>query len=451
MKGMRTAATALLMLALAACAGESNFPVATGEGSIRAINAISTSPAFIWRIEERSIGTLDYKSWSNRQSYDDLEYTFNFEVLLAGDSAPTRVASQFLDVVRDTNYVLVLTGSIAAPDVIVWERPEPDLDIAGTAFEVQFGNLAAALGSFDAYFAAPGTPPVLGEQRATVAYGEVSGITTLEAGDFVLTLTAAGDPADVLFESATLAPVGGSALLFNTFDVDANDLAPVSVHVFNYVSGGADRVPDVNVQPVIRFLHVSQVAGPVDIYLDDPVTTAPVVEDHALGDITGFLPVPGDAVTLTYTAADNMGAILLEEERTPQPASRYQAFLYENADGEHDLLDYPLNLRSIETQVRLSLVNTATIGTDIDFYVVTEGSPLVEATVPFVTSYPPGVAPLLFVFQAGRFDLYVTAEGDLDTVLAGPVTIDVAFGDVLEVHLLETPDPLVVDVRLFTP
>jgi len=451
MRIMRTAAAALAMLALVACSGKTGLPEATGKGSIRALNAISTSPTFLWRIEERSLGTLDFKSWSSRQPYDDLEYTFNFEVLLAGDTSATRVASQFLDVVRDTNYTLILTGTIDAPDIIVWERPEPDLDPAAPAFEVQFGHLAPTMGSFDVYFAPPGTPPALGEQRATLAPGEISDIATLQAGDFVLTLTTAGDPSDVLFESATLSVAGGSALLFSTFDVDANILAPVSVQVFNYVSGAANGVPDVNFEPVIRFFHASQVAGPVDIYLDDPVTTAPLVADHVVGDITGFFPVPGDLVTLTYTAAGNMGAILLEEERAPQPGSRYHAFLYENADGENDLLDYSLNLRSIETQARFLLVNTVTLDTNLDVYLVTSGSGLAVGTLPIVSGYPGGETPLQFVFQEGSFDLYVTAEGDKDTVLAGPVALDLAFGDVFEVHLLETPDPLVIDVRVFTP
>ena len=44
------------------CTGESSRPVATGKGTIRAINAIKTSPTMSFWIEERRLDTIDYKS-----------------------------------------------------------------------------------------------------------------------------------------------------------------------------------------------------------------------------------------------------------------------------------------------------------------------------------------------------------------------------------------------------
>ena len=46
---------------LGACSNESNLPTATGKGSIRALNAIKTSPEIAFKIESRSIGAAEYR------------------------------------------------------------------------------------------------------------------------------------------------------------------------------------------------------------------------------------------------------------------------------------------------------------------------------------------------------------------------------------------------------
>ena len=46
------------MLLLTACSGESQFPEPTGKGTFRAINAISTSPEMVFRLEEAGTETI---------------------------------------------------------------------------------------------------------------------------------------------------------------------------------------------------------------------------------------------------------------------------------------------------------------------------------------------------------------------------------------------------------
>ena len=49
-------------IAIGGCAKESELPNPTGEGTVRAINAISTSPAINFLIEERFVAAATYKS-----------------------------------------------------------------------------------------------------------------------------------------------------------------------------------------------------------------------------------------------------------------------------------------------------------------------------------------------------------------------------------------------------
>jgi len=47
-------------LLVSACTGDSDRPVATGEGTIRAMNTIPTAPEFTFLIEERTVGGVAY-------------------------------------------------------------------------------------------------------------------------------------------------------------------------------------------------------------------------------------------------------------------------------------------------------------------------------------------------------------------------------------------------------
>lgn len=443
MKHFLIASTCIAAAALGACTGESSLPVATGEGSVRAINAIKTSPAINFLIEERTIASVEYKGATSTASYDDLDYTFNFEVRLAGDTTSTRVASQYLDVVRDTDYTFVVTGDIAAPTITLWETPLPEVDSTTTTFQARFANLDDTLGNVDVYFAAPGTAPVLGEQVGTLAYGDILPAVSLEGGDYALTLTAEGDPGTVVFESDTITLTPATVLLFSTFTPDANELGSVAVRGFNFTSGISVRLPDVNLETTARFFHANYESGLADIYIDDPLTV-PFVEDHAFGDITGDLAVPSTTLPITYTAADNVGAILIDNDKTLSRASRNYFYLVRVASGEDVLVDYIPDLRPVETVAKLSLMNTAALDVSLDVYIVPTGE-VIDELNPQLPAVPVGLDPVRFTLGEGPRDIYVTPTGE-KTLLAGPVPLDVALGDVVDIILYGTGDPSIVDV-----
>ncbi len=182
---------------LGACGGDSALPVATGKGTIRAINSIKTSPEVAFLIEERSIGAANYREVTSLSSYDDLNYTFNFDAFFAGDDALTRVASQNLDVVSDMDYVLVLTGTLSDASVIVWETTTREFAQTETIFEARFAHTSDSLGTVDYYFAAAGVAPAAGEEVGTLDFGDVLTSLDFEAGVYVLTITSSGMPGPV--------------------------------------------------------------------------------------------------------------------------------------------------------------------------------------------------------------------------------------------------------------
>jgi hypothetical protein len=458
MKQILTASAIVAGLVLAGCGGESRFPEATGEGSVRAINAIPTSPEIAFLIEERRVGNIEFKGSTPTNSYDDLEYTFNFEAVIPNSMLPDvdeagssirRIASQFLDVVRDTSYTLVLSGDLLEPSVTVWERPEPEFGENTTNIEVQVGHAGATLGAVDVYFAAPETPPAAGNALGTIGAGEVLPVSSFEAGEQVLTLTAPGDPGAVLFQSETIVSTAGNAYLFIAFDPDDSDLSPIAVRRLNIVASQATRIPDANYAATYRVHHASADAGAVDIYADDPLTV-PVVAGLDFRGISADTPMPSGNVPVTVTAAGNQGVVIDDVDRLVVIGVRYFAYLIENASGGTSLIEYIPDLRSVETYAKISVISTAPGENPVDFYAIPSdsGTPLEDAR-PLLFGLVPSLSPVEFDLNENSYDVYVTVSGE-KTVLAGPITLDLANGDIIQTIIYENVDPAVVDVE-FVP
>lgn len=455
MKRYLILAACMAAVALGACAGETKFPKATGQGDIRAINTIPSSPAFSFLIEERLLDSIEYKTSSRTERYDDLAYTFNFEVGLAGDALRTRVASQFLDVIADKDYTFVISGDIAAPTINLWEGDVRDWDENEVVFESRFAHTAASLGSIDVYFAPamdPPTPPVAGAALGTLAFGEVLPAADFAEGEYILTVTEAGDETMILFESEPFTPATRTSIIASVFDADANELAPVSVTLIDATSGINALLVDSNSSPTIRFYHASSDVGDVDIYIDDPLGT-PIVSGQTFRGISGDIEVPEGEVPITYTTAGGTGTLLIDEDRIVPPGTQSNYYLIESAAGEDIIVAAIPDRRSVETFAKLNIINTASNHFAVDIYLVQPDpedpapeDPIADR-VPVIGGLPLGGSPALLPLVEDSFDIYVTEPGE-KTIITGPVRLDIAAGDILEAIIYDNVDPATADLVL---
>ena len=444
-------ATLVAAVFLGACAKESKLPVATGKGAIRALNTIPTSPRFGFYIEEQFISEVEFKSVSSSRSYDDLDYVFNFAVLLAGDTAVTRVASQALNVKADKDYTFVISGAIAAPTVTIWEGDVREWTGTETSFDVTFGHNAATLvDDVDVYFTDVTTTPVDGLQVATLAYGEVAPPLDLGEGSYILTITAAGDDVtdvnNILFQSAPVRMDARSQYLVSLFDATANDPSSLAARAFDKISGGQFAMSDVRFPRTAQFYHAAINMGPVDIYVDDPLTS-PLLSGHDFRDVSTPQLLPEGTLPITYTEAGMMGVLYIDVDGTLPAGVNSNLYAIEDSSGAYQLLSHLPDLRSIETQARISFMNTLVGKPSLDVYVVPAGE-LIDELSPLMPGLLAGFAPVQTAIAAGSYDIYVTEPG-VKTALAGPISLDAALGDVLNFIIYENSDPIIVDVVSF--
>ena len=438
---------AVLAMATAGCTTESNFPEATGKGIVRAINAIPGSPAIVFLVEESARESVDYKSASaagTAARWDDLSYTFNFEVLFPSEARRRRVASRNLQVVANRDYIFALTGAVENPTITVFEDDERIWDGSETVFEVRFAHLAESLGAVDIYFQADGVAPAAGEEAATLSNGGINSGTELPEGEYVVTITTAGDPSDILYESLVENVDSSSSLVVALFDGDENDLHPIVVRglrdpgtVFSF----AER----NTPPEVRFIQASIDLPLADVYEDETLANL-LAEDQAFGDVSAYLQIPIGDKNITYTPADDVGSTLFESPYVASAGTRGDFFAI-GQSGSYEGLPLFAERRSVSTEARFRLVNASVNHDRVDVYVVPTGEsidntfPATSEPLNFATSSPS------LGFVAGDYDVYVTPR-DEKTVLDGPFPASVALGDVVNLMILDTVDPATAELRL---
>ena len=432
----------LAALLLSACTSGSGFPDPTGKGSIQAINAISTSPTISSFIEERLLGNLDFKTASNKTRFDDFEYTFNFDALLAGETEPTRLVSQLLQVVKDMEYTFVISGDLAAPTLTLWERAERVYAEGDTVLEASFGHFSPALGDVDIYFADAAIVPATGNEIGTLTPGGKLPPMDFQAGDYVLTITTAGMPGDIRFTSDVLTMAAATTMLFIIFDTDGNDRGLVSVRAFNTETGEPLNIVEPRYPPTVRFIHASQDLGAVDIFIDDPVAT-PIIEDQDYRDISAEWKVAVGVLPITYTAFDNIGTILIDNSISMRSGARVDYYVLGEGASPVSLATLP-DRRSVETLAKFTVVYTETNHDSLDLYIVEAAADIADLPARFA-GLTAGLEPLLTQLPEGSYDLYLTVTGE-KTVVVGPQQVDLVLGDVVTAIVYDTVDTATADI-----
>lgn len=436
----------VLAAALAAGCTDSQRPTATGKGTIRGVHAMVTAPNVSFLIEERSLETLAYRGTSSAQAFDDLTYNFNFDVRLPGSSAPRRLATETLTVVPDTDYVFALTGTLEHPSIVVWETPERMWNGDETVLQASAGHLAQSMGLLDVYLAPPGTAPAIGEARGTLAFGDKLEPFEIEKGDYVLTITAGGDPSNVLFRSTTQGLTERTSVMFTLQDPDPSLTSNLSAQRVTR-EGAATRLVDNRFPATRRFFHAAQGTANVDVVVDGDFAN-PAVPGLAYGTLSADVPVPSGETEFAFTQAGNSGAILLEDEEAVSGNTRSTTFLA-GAPGDLAMMTLTDDRRPVTDIAKLRMTFLSQSIEKADFWLLKAGTNIADSA-PNFPNFATQTSSGYLTLAPGKYELTVTF-GDDDTVAVGPVPVNLAEGDIVELAVIDTADPNVLDVVTYTP
>ncbi len=428
---------AILAAAGAGCgSGDQNPP----DGAIRVFHAAPGQGGLRFLRVERSEAELDYKGGSGVLRVDQDTYRFNVDVVGPGD--PERVLTLTRKIDAETEYSFILYEPAGRLEVLEYTKPSPSLAGSSDA-EVQLFHLAPGVGPVDVYLLAPGTS-ILGAPRwAAVGFAGRIDPELRPAGDYQLTFTAPDDPATVLFSSTAFTLAEGGNVSFSVVAGAGLGTAPLSV-VISDAGGVSGEVFDQSQQAALRAFHAARSAGPLDIFVSDPLAM-PLFGGLAFGAITGYETVPGGNLDLTVTPADDPG--VLEVDRVLQvPTGSELTLLVVGQPGELSVISAVDDNRSIPSFARLRVLNQAPELGNVDLYVVEPGTDITSVS-PTVFGLQAGASSGYLAFAADDYELLITDFGG-DAPFAGPVPIQLSNGGVYGVIVIDGADMGTAEVFL---
>jgi hypothetical protein len=441
--------TALLASMLVAGCAESTRPKANGKGFIRGINSIVTAPELIFRIEERSVGSVNFRDVAGFDEWDGLNYNFSFDLFLPGASSPDRIATEAVDILAETEHTMVLTGTLDNPSIWSWQTPRRVWSGTETVFEADFIHVSPLLGEVDIYYAVEGTPPVLGNEIGTLTSTERLPYLEFPAGDYELIITAPDDPTTILFQSSALTRAPAERISIAIFDPDPSITAPVGVNII-FAGGASQGLSDINSPPLVRTYHAAFGTENFSGYFNNDFNNV-IYPNVAFGEISAYADITETLTPLTLTAVGDPTDIIHEVEIQSVINSKRTLFLFGEPDG---LLEGALFTRVIPNDARplstfpvIRVTNFSSNLSGLDIYDVESGTVIDEDVLPRFAGTVAGLTTQFFDTKTGARDIVITLNGEKDPV-AAPLVLDLANGSVVDMVILDTINPTAVELKI---
>ncbi len=447
----------LLLLVTAGVAtgcSDSNNDTVTGEGSMRALHAIPELGRVDFLIEETTLAALNFKQASGITEFDDLEYEFNFDTFLPGDSEATRIASLVLTVDAETEYTFVLAGSFEAPEIVLWQQfgrdwqteleDAEDDDTEVTAMEVSFGHVSSNAQALDFYLESPGTSPLATSPMATLAERDFQVAVELQAGEYQLVMTPAGDPTTILFASDPIEIFAATSNLFVILDDGGETTAETSVRWIG--TGLGTELLDLNLAAELSVYHAAFGTDDVDVVASDGFAS-PLVQGLPFAVESAGVAVDEEVLNITVTPSGDPGVFLTQRQFVVQKGSYNRVFLA-GLPGNMQAVSLRYDRREVATVARVQVFQAAARFTTLDAYIVDKDTD--------ITLISPTFSSLLFgsgvdfnSFEPGEYIIVITESGTKN-VIGGPITADLMAGSNYLLVVTDSENVSAVDVSLET-
>lgn len=432
---------------------------------LAAFNAVADLESATFLREEEVWTSLAYGVGTEYRGVDADQYDVKFDSRLPGDKATTcqgdvdrdgvkdetectRLATQSINVIKDHEYVVALTGRYGAVAVKVYDdvahtfdADTNDGDGVDTNAEVQIFNWSTKLGTFDAYLEAPGTNLSATQVRAALAPGdEYSGF--VNQGSYVITLSPVANPSAPIFTSDTFSIDPRTRVAFAI--VDATNESTSTVRVTRFRDQGGELF-DRRAKTVMRMTHVAPDVGNLDVYAEENYT-APLFANLTLKQTTPYVEIDPATISnleLDVTPAGNVGVLLTRETASLSKGERGTFFLVKSASGALDGFEGSDSARRLAPYAQLRLVSS--LAQSLDFYVIPHGNNVYTSS-PAQTLTNASVGAFQS-FEPGHYDIVIARAGTT-SFLYGPTEVTMAGNGVYTIVAVPTAQIAKVDVMM---
>jgi hypothetical protein len=403
---------------------------------LRALHASPDAPPVNIRINgAAALSNVDYGAGSGFVNAAEATRV-EVEAIIPGGNAVVldrRLALEF-----STQYTVLAVGRVADPiDTLVVSNPDGS-PIATGNLRAQVVHAAPAAPAVDVYVTAPdaalaGSTPV---NVGPLAYSEFTGRVEIPAGSYRVRVTAAGNPATLVYDSGTLALPAGADLLIAAIENTGPGTTPIQLVALN--GQASAPILDAATPASVVAVHASPDAPAVDLLAD--VVDTPANEALALARNVAFpaacriAAVPAGNYTIAVTPAGNPGVTALSFPLQPAAGAELTAIVtgYLAATPALQPLALETSSRSIVTEARLRITHASPGTGNVDLYLLPDGGDF-AAAAPSFAAVPFGASTPVVPVAPGAYDVYVTPAGNKSVVAIEVQNLPLAGGDVLDV------------------
>lgn len=312
---------------------------------------------------------------------DSDSYNYNLQTQSADGTENEDLASFVHTPTPDIRsfYVLVRSGNNVEP--LVFSRPAISSDSDNFQFSVI--GAASAMPNVDVYFDISGTDISTLSPLGTLGFRQELVPASRAPGNYVLTLTETGNPANVLFTSPVIVTNAGTDTAFVLTTGDTLGLTPYSLVVASSISG---RLTDVNAPTAIRIVNGAADQASRDIYLDGDFST-PFAAAVDFAVAAPFRTLAAGLHTFSVTPAGNPSVIESEQEVTLLAAEPY-TMLIAGPAGTIESSILVDQLTPELNRARVQFNNTVSYYENLQFFIRQPGTDISNAVPDTVLSSP---------------------------------------------------------------
>ncbi len=420
MKILKSALVVISMMALAACDSSSDNDKTF---NLQVLHASPDAPAVSVLVDGDVVLTdFDYKDGSGYVVLDEGTYTIQVNGILPGGEVPV-IGPVDLTFERKNTYTIAAVSGVATIEPLVVEQSSES--VTGGAGRVLVVHAAEDAPEVDVYVTVPDADLTAAAPLGTFSFKGQIGPAEVPAGDYQIRVTAAGNPAAVVFDSGTVNVANQDDLVIVAVPNTSGGVAPISL--VGLVSTGSVEILDVATPTALRVGHLSADTGLVDVL----VNGGEYLTDVPFPAVTDFDQLPADTYNVAVTAADMPGVIAIGPVDLDLEAGTWYSVLAINNFANIEPLIATDDPRPVATNAKVRIIHAAAASpaASVDIYVTAVGADI-ETLAPTLSAVAFKDNTGYLGLAAGDYDVTVTVA-DTKIVAIGPATLSLAAGDVL--------------------